>query len=173
MTMTQYSPRLLLLAAMTGLLLLAGCERAAKPPTSDNATSGKNTTASALPDKHRVVAYYFHRALRCATCLSIEKQAREAVQTGYSGDLKSGRLEWRLVNIEDQGNEHFTQDFELETSSLVLAEMAGNKTLRWKMLVDVWSLVDEPLAFQQYVWAEVDEFLSSLPEADAPKGTTP
>jgi hypothetical protein len=41
----------------------------------------------------KVIAYYFHRTMRCPTCLSIEKQAREAIEIAYSEELRSGKLE--------------------------------------------------------------------------------
>jgi len=107
----------------------------------------------------RVVAYYFHRTMRCPTCLSIEKQAREAIEAGYGDALESGQLEWHAVNIETPGNEHFEQDFELESSALVLVEMAGDEVLRWKNLTSVWELVEDPPAFQLYVWTELADFL--------------
>jgi hypothetical protein len=105
------------------------------------------------------IAYYFHRTIRCATCLSIEKQSREAIEMGYGGELSAGRLEWRAVNIEEPGNEHFEKDFELDRQSLVLVEMLGDQVKRWKTLPRVWELVEDPYGFQQYVVTAVAEFL--------------
>ncbi|UCF32542.1 MAG: hypothetical protein JSV78_09415 [Phycisphaerales bacterium] len=107
----------------------------------------------------KFVAYYFHRTLRCPTCLAIEEQARNAVETGYLEELEAGKLEWHPVNIEEPGNEHFESDFELSTSSLVLVEMKGDEIVRWKNLEDVWELVHDGPAFQKYVWTELTTFL--------------
>jgi hypothetical protein len=107
----------------------------------------------------RFIAYYFHRTLRCPTCLAIEEQARKAVEEGYDEELAAGKLKWRAVNIEAEGNEHFEKDFELSTSSLVLVEMKGDEVVQWKDLAKVWELVHDEPAFQKYVWAEVTAFL--------------
>jgi len=106
------------------------------------------------------IAYYFHRTMRCPTCLAIERNSKEAVEKGFVPDLKSGRLTWRAVNIEEAGNEHFEKDFELESSSLVLVEMSGNRVARWKNLEEVWELVSEPPDLHEYVRTELAAFMA-------------
>jgi len=65
-------------------------------------------TATAAPAKSQpsvsdrtVVAYYFHGNFRCPTCRKIEALSREAVESGFPEDLKAGRLEWRVINVEE------------------------------------------------------------------------
>lgn len=119
-------------------------------------------TAPAQTDEHtRVIAYYFHYTLRCATCLSIEAQARAAVEMGYAQELKDGRVEWQAVNIDEPDNKHFEQDFELGGSSLVLVEMNGADIVRWTVLGKVWDLVDDEAGFQEYVWTELALYVGS------------
>lgn len=176
----------MVLALAVWLLGAAGCE---KPPVARTATdtndskslSGQPTPAntasnsdtkkdvaytatdaddrSAATADAKVIAYYFHRTMRCPTCLSIEQQAREAVETAYSEELNSGKLEWHAVNIEEEGNEHFESDFALSSSSLVLVQMDGDDVAAWKNLERVWELVEDPLGFQEYVWNELTELL--------------
>lgn len=97
--------------------------------------------------------------MRCPTCLSIEKQAREAIEIACSEELRSGKLEWHAVNIEEEGNEHFESDFDLSSSSLVIVQMNGDEVTAWKNLERVWELVEDPLGFQEYVWNGLTEFL--------------
>jgi len=130
----------------------------------DTADRSETTApAAAVPaegTRHRHIAYYFHRTLRCPTCLAIERQAREAVESFYGGELASGTLEWHAINIEEPQYAHFEQDFELTSQSLVLVEMNGERFTRWKLLPKVWELVDDPYAFQDYVAREVSLFLT-------------
>lgn len=121
-------------------------------------TTQLTAASQASETPRKLIAYYFHRTMRCATCLSIEKQSREAIELAYGGELSSGRLEWHAVNIEDPGNEHFEKDFELQTQSLVLVESASDRVARWKMLPKVWELVEDPYGFQEYVVTEVAVF---------------
>lgn len=116
-------------------------------------------TSQASEDPPRFIAYYFHRTMRCATCLSIEEQSREAIEQSYGGELGAGRLEWWAVNIEEPGNEHFEADFQLQSQLLVLVEMSGEQVTRWRLLPKVWELVEEPHGFQEFVATEVGVFL--------------
>jgi len=140
-----------------------GSPVAATPDAGSDTTNAASPVADAPreqpsePDT-RVIAYYFHRTMRCATCLSIEKQARKAVETMYPDQLAAGKLEWHAVNIEEPGNEHFETDFELESSSLVLVQMRGDKVAKWANLPRVWDLAHDPAGFQEYVWTELAQF---------------
>jgi hypothetical protein len=102
-----------------------------------------------------VVAYYFHGNFRCQTCRKIEALSREAMESGFPEDLKAGRLEWRVINVEEPGNEHFVRDYQLFSKSLVLVAKEGSKQTRWKNLQKVWTVVGDKEAFIQYVQDEI------------------
>ncbi len=102
--------------------------------------------------------YYFHRTLRCQTCLTIEALARQAVQDNFADALADGRMFWQAINIEVEGNQHFERDFSLQTQSLILAEYSTNACVRWKLLPEVWNLVASEPDFTEYVCLELYEF---------------
>jgi hypothetical protein len=107
----------------------------------------------------KVIAYYFHGTFRCTTCRTIEQYSHDAIQTCFEEELGNGRLEFRPVNVEEPGNKHFIQDYQLVTRSLVLSLVTGGKETKWKNLADVWKLVRDKERFFQYVKGEVEVFL--------------
>ena len=80
----------------------------------------------------KLIAYYMHGKVRCPTCMSIEAYAKEAVETGFGGELKGGQIQWRIVNYEEPGNEHFATDYRLAAPSVVLVSMRDGKQVAWK-----------------------------------------
>jgi hypothetical protein len=88
----------------------------------------------------KVVVYYFHGNYRCPTCLKIEALTAEAANTGFAGDIRNGRVELKSVNVEEQGNEHYIQDYELASRSVVVARYEGESPKAWKRLDAVWTL---------------------------------
>jgi len=108
-----------------------------------------------------VVAIYFHGNARCATCRKIEAYADEAIAKGFVDELAAGRLEWQVVNIEEAGNEHFIEDFQLVTRSVVLVEYRDGKVVRWENLEKVWQLVRSKDRFVEYIQGETTEFLGT------------
>ena len=114
----------------------------------------------------QVVVFYFHRTLRCQTCLNIEALARYDVNFNLAEEMEKGILDWRLVNFQEKENTHFAEDFHLEGPSLILAEYAGLRLARWRNLEKVWELSDDPVAFDAYVLGEIRKFLAGETKAD-------
>ncbi len=128
------------------------------------AVSGANEEGRMAPEgavDDGVVAFYFHGNVRCATCKKIEAYADEAVHQGFPEALQNGALEWRVVNIDEKENQHYIQDFQLVTRSVVLVEFDGETVVRWKNLDKVWQLVRSKDGFVQYVQDETRDFLGA------------
>ncbi|MBI5480229.1 MAG: hypothetical protein HY906_15295 [Deltaproteobacteria bacterium] len=132
---------------------------AATPPASGPA--GAVTPAPPAPDAARFVAYYFHGTRRCRTCLRIQQQSQEAIQTGLAEELRQRRLAWLPVNIEEPGNEHFATEYQVTGSTLVVAEVKDGKPARFAKLDRTWDLVNDKPAFVDYVATEVMAFIGS------------
>ena len=139
------------------LPLDARAETSAPKPPADSTRVAPDTTAS----PHRVIAYYFHTTKRCVSCRKIEAYSQEAIETGFPEDLKSGRLVWRVVNIEEKGNEHFVKDYQLYTKSLILVDERDGKQAAWKNLPKVWEYLNDKAKFVHYVQEETRAFLTT------------
>ncbi len=130
----------------------------ADPPAESSAAKAAKGTNDDTGAR-KLVVYYFHTTKRCNTCRAIERQAKEAIETGFSEALMAGRLEWREVNLDEPGNERFVTDFQVTGSSLVLADTVGGKVSRFKVLQKVWNLVANPAEFATYVQGETTSWL--------------
>jgi len=131
-------------------------------PSKEPVTKQKEgTPASQLAVKshhEKVIAYYFHGTFRCSTCQTIEKYSKEAIEQYFANELKNGTFEFRPVNVEEPGNKHFIQDYQLVTRSLVLSLVSDGKETKWKNLPDVWQFVSDRDKFFQYVKDEIAQF---------------
>jgi hypothetical protein len=124
-------------------------------PNTTKITQKKNPQVEA----RKIVVYYFHRTVRCPTCIKLEKYSDEAILNGFPAQLKNGQLEWRVINIEDEDNEHFENDFKLYSQSLVIVEISNGKQKSWKNLEKIWELVGNKEAFIYYVQEELKSYL--------------
>jgi hypothetical protein len=77
----------------------------------------------------------------------------------FGDQLEADRLEWHAHNMEQPEYEHFQTDFELSTASLVLVRLTDGAITEWKVLADVWKLVEVPEDLQEYVEAETRAYL--------------
>ena len=107
----------------------------------------------------KVIAYYFHGTMRCPTCHKLEQYSKEAIETNFKDALASGTLEFKVVNVEDKGNEHFNKDYQLYTKSLILSLVKDGKQIKWKNLDKIWEYVGNKERFVDYVNSGVADFL--------------
>ena len=107
----------------------------------------------------KVIAYYFHGSFRCFTCTNMEKYSKEAIETNFKDALASGALEFKPVNVEERGNEHFVDDYKLYTKSLILSMVKDGKEVKHKNLDKIWELARNKQKFIDYVAGEINEFM--------------
>jgi hypothetical protein len=136
--------------------------RAAAERKADRQEAAREAPTVVTPSvrSHRVVAYYFHTTYRCASCRAIEAYSHEALETAFAGEIKDGRILWKVVNVEVKGNEHFVKDYSLYTKSLVLVNEVRGKPAEWKHLEKVWQFLPDKPRFLRYVQDETRAYLT-------------
>jgi len=118
---------------------------------------------SGVAGEHRssgmVIAYYFHGIMRCPTCHKLEQYSKEAIEANFKDALASGKLEFKVVNVEDKGNEHYGNDYQLYTKSLILSLVKDGKQIKWINLDKIWEYVGNKQRFIDYVKSGVADLL--------------
>lgn len=131
----------------------------AKQASADRETTGPAAKGSAKTEQaNKVIVYYFHGKARCPSCIKIETWSADAVKTGFEKQLGAGTIEWKVVDTDDPGNEHFMKDYGLYTKSVVLVEIRNGKQQRYRNLEKVWELLGSQKAFEDYIKSEVAVF---------------
>lgn len=82
-----------------------------------------NHTSTSIKDGIEVL--YFHGKKRCATCLAIEKNTKEVIETEFAEALKLGKLVFKSLDIGE--NESLSDKYEITWSSLVLVDYDDDK----------------------------------------------
>ena len=108
---------------------------------------------------HQVIACYFHRTVRCPTCLKISAYVEEAVQGGFEAQLKDGSVRMVMVDFQDAKNQKYAEAYKITGPTLVIMDVRDGKIVAWKPAPKVWSLVGEKENFVNYVQAEVRSYL--------------
>ncbi|MDO9528188.1 MAG: nitrophenyl compound nitroreductase subunit ArsF family protein [Syntrophales bacterium] len=108
---------------------------------------------------HKVVVYYFHGNYRCFSCTRIEQMTLIAVGEAFETEIKNGLLEMKTVNVENQKNRHFIEEYQLYTKSVIVSDRAGGKEVRWKNLQRIWELFRNDEVFKTYIQKEIATYL--------------
>ena len=150
---------LLLFVGVSVVYLIAGKRPHARSGSEQTQSVDRQAARAERAKAPKVIVYYFHGNARCRTCRTIEQYSREAVEDAFADDLASGVVLWRVLNVQEPGNEHFISDYELITRSVVLVRPGAEGADSWKDLKEVWELVGDKEAFQAYVRDNVRAFL--------------
>jgi len=130
----------------------------------ENDSAAPETSAAAAGQaeqgQDKVIVYYMHGTFRCATCNSIETMAKEVVENDFAEALADGRLEWQVVNFQD--NAALARHYGVGTSTLVIAKIEDGKETEFKRLDEVWTKINAPGAFKQYVDEMIEQFLDGV-----------
>ena len=105
------------------------------------------------------VVYYFYTNTRCSSCKTIEAYTRAAVEKNFTSDYNGWKVIFKGVNVEEEPGKHFVQDYWLNTKSVVVQKLSGDKPYKWVKLEKVWQLLGDKPAFINYITNETRKLL--------------
>lgn len=147
----------LLILVSFGLTGLAGCCEKQAVPSAGIQPAAVSEAAADNPDG--VTVYYFHNTRRCRTCLGIQKTIEQTIAEDFIEETGSGRLRYLAINLDEPQNRHFTTDFALSFSTMVMVRYQDEKAVKWENFDKVWEYARDPQALADYTMAGVRRFL--------------
>jgi hypothetical protein len=103
--------------------------------------------------------YYTHAAIRCETCNNIEKMTHELLESKFKKELANGRIEWQVVNFQE--NEAFAEEFDVVANGVIAVLMEGDKIVDYERFDEVWTLHSNPPAFNSYLEKAILKLLTT------------
>jgi hypothetical protein len=85
-----------------------------------NAQTKKETTQ--VVSSSTVEVYYFHFNSRCTTCRTVEAQAQADIEILYPELVKSGRLRFTAVNLDEEDGRAIGKDMGISGQTLLLVK---------------------------------------------------
>lgn len=80
--------------------------------------------------RDHVEVMYFHGKQRCATCMAIEKYAREVVEKDFANEKKKGKVVFRIVDISTDEGKKTAKKYRVTWSSLFVNGWKAGKEKR-------------------------------------------
>ena len=151
---------LLLFVAVAVAALVVKETRTVVDQPETSAVAPAEAAAAPAVNTATVMAYYFHGTARCMSCKTIERLTNESIQNNFASQLKSGALQWKVINVEEGDNRHYAGDYKLYTKSVVLSRMENGTEKRWKNLEEVWNRLGDEDGFKRYIKTEIEGFLN-------------
>lgn len=108
--------KLNVISLLTISLFLLSCTGKAQNKTSENEVK-----------KNFIEVIDFHSTNRCMTCKAIEANTRYTLDTYFANELKSGKIVFKIVNVDKKENEKFAEKFEATGTALFLNVVKDGK----------------------------------------------
>ncbi len=145
---------LMLATIVAGTVIITAAE------PNQQADSPKNQVTGADVVGNRLVVTYFHGNVRCVTCRKLEAYATEVMDSSFAAERKDSSIVYRVVNFDEDGNEHFQKDYELYSQAVILSYSVGGTEKAWKNLDKIWVMVGDKEKYLNYVRDEIHAFLA-------------
>lgn len=91
-----------------------------------NAQSTKKQDVKAVANG-KVEVYYFHFTRRCMTCNAVEAETKKAIESLYPALLKSGKISFKGLNLDEGSSKSLAEKCGAEGQSLLV--ISGNKRI--------------------------------------------
>jgi len=91
-----------------------------------NAQGAKKQGVKAVASA-KVEVYYFHFTRRCMTCNAVEAESKKAIEALYPALVKSGKISFKGLNLDDESSKSLAKKCGAEGQSLLV--MSGNKRI--------------------------------------------
>jgi len=102
-----------------------------------------------------ISVYYFYANPRCYSCQMIEEYTRFSVESNFKNDYKGYKVVFKAIDVGEQNNRHYIQDYWLSSKSVVVQKFINEKPIKWKRLDKVWQLLGSKDTFVNYVTSEI------------------
>ena len=89
--------------------------------------NAQNKTADKQAKKDVIEVIDFHSTNRCMTCKAIESNTKYTLDTYFANELKSGKIVFKIVNVDKAENEKFAEKFEATGTALFLNVIKDGK----------------------------------------------
>lgn len=91
------------------LLVLTSCQKQDKSKTITTTQTGS-----------KIEIIDFHTTHRCKTCLKIEDNTKNLLQSTFKKEMDTGTLSFQIVNIDDEANYAMAERFEAAGTALFI-----------------------------------------------------
>ncbi len=78
-------------------------------------------------NKTKLDVYYFHRAQRCQTCLSIEENTKNTLEQYYADELKDGTINFYSICYEEDEYTEIIEKYKADGPALYLTKVKKGK----------------------------------------------
>lgn len=106
----------------------------------------------------KIQVFLFHNTQRCYSCITIGKYAKATMEQKFPDELRSGRIEFKEINIDLPENKELAAKFQAAGSALYINPIVDGAD-NIEQDTQVWRLVSNEQAFVTYLADKIGKLL--------------
>ncbi|PIU08727.1 MAG: hypothetical protein COZ85_01205 [Candidatus Moranbacteria bacterium CG_4_8_14_3_um_filter_34_16] len=118
----------------------------------------KKVEAQEVKPAEKIQVFLFHSTSRCSSCITAGKYAKETVEQKFSEELKSGKIEFREINVDLPENKEVATKFKASGTSLFINSIIDGQD-NIKEDTQVWRLISNEQGFVSYLSDKLNKLL--------------
>jgi len=130
----------------------------AKPALAEEEKVNYGEVSISPSEVEKIQIFLFHATQRCRTCIAIGKLSGEMVNERFLGELSSGKIEFREINIDLPENKALAKKFRVSGSALYINTIANGEE-NISQDTKVWQLTNNPSDFKDYLGGKISNLL--------------
>ncbi len=112
--------------------------------------------------KNTIEVFDFHTTNRCITCNAIEANTKYTLETYFSKELKSGKITFKVINIDKKENEKLAEKFEAAGTSLFLNVIGEKKEKQIDLTNFAFTYGKKQLEFSEKLKFTIEKELAKI-----------
>ena len=122
---------------------------------SGNAQTNQKS-APAVTKNGDVEVYYFHMTTRCVTCRTVEAEARKNVEMLYADQVKSGKISFTALNLEEATGKAMGDKLGVNSQTLLIVK--GDQKINITNEGFLYA-VSQPMKFTEVIKSKIDPLI--------------
>lgn len=87
----------------------------------------KTDTKVTSNNNDKMYVYAFHGTNQCTTCKNMKANTKATLDTYFAEELKTGKIVFQIVDVDDKKNEKLAEKFEATGTALMINQVKGGK----------------------------------------------
>jgi glutaredoxin len=131
-----------------------------KKPQANNANLNAQENKTKIVDvqqvkpAEKIQLYLFHGTNRCYSCITAGEYAKKTLEQNFSQEIKSGKIDFREINVDLSENKEVAAKFKATGTSLFINSIIDGQD-NIKEDTQIWRLVTNEKSFSDYLSAKL------------------
>ena len=122
-----------------------------------NSVNGKESDSKAtVKESEKVEVYYFHYTRRCATCIAVEDETKNALNNLYGEQMKNKSIVFQSVNLDEDNSKELAEKLEISGQTLLIVSGEKKENLTTDAFMNAKS---DPDKLKEIIKSTIDPLL--------------